>query len=167
MITNNQTITREELQKLFQQTDVWIGLDTEILEKVINDDFKQEHNLDKKSKRQFRKWLKKKRKTYQKYFKKEWGPWDGCHLLKPIQMIIADMFEYYCRGNNVVGTPVQINENGDLVENDTRIRTLACALGKLNFYGHCVEENDDYELEQKALIDAFRYIAQHINEWWD
>ena len=77
--------------------------------------------------KRWRKWIKAKRKKYVKYFK-EWCPFDSSYLYNPIKMILEDMFEYYKRGDNVWGIPVITNEDGEIIQSDTRKQTLATAL---------------------------------------
>lgn len=128
-------------------------------------DEEQEYNTDKKAKKRCRKWLKRKRNEYKKFFD-EWTPWNCYPLIKIMKKMILDMLEYYARGDNVVGVPTTIDENGSMVECDTRKKTLAIAADKLCVCDNC-DDSVDYETEQKMLIDAFTYIAEHMDEWWD
>lgn len=114
--------------------------------------------------KRWRKWIKAKRKKYVKYFK-EWCPFDSSYLYNPIKMILEDMFEYYKRGDNVWGTPVVTNEDGEIIEQDTRKQTLATALMMLE-EAELAEDKYSLEAEDK-FKEAFAYIAEHINGWWD
>lgn len=125
----------------------------------------QIHNLDKKSLKRYKKWIKAKRKKYVKYFKK-WCPFDGSYLYNPIKMILKDMAEYYKNGDNVWGTPMRADENGNLIEKDDRYGTLTEALGLLEI-AELDEEFGEYELSQQQFKKAFAYIAEHMNGWWD
>lgn len=125
----------------------------------------QIHNLDKKSLKRYKKWIKAKRKKYVKYSKK-WCPFDGSYLYNTIKMILRDMAEYYKNGDNVWGTPMRADENGNLIEKDDRYGTLTEALGLLEI-AELDEEFGEYELSQQQFRIAFSYIAEHMNEWWD
>jgi hypothetical protein len=125
----------------------------------------QIHNLDKKSLKRYKKWIKAKRKKYVKYFK-EWCPFGGDYLYNPIKMIIKDMAEYYKNGDNVWTTPMRIDENGNLVEKDDRYDTLTEALMLLDL-AELDEEFGEYESSQQQFKKAFGYIAEHIKEWLD
>lgn len=115
--------------------------------------------------KRWRKWIKAKRKKYVKYFK-EWYPFDGAYLYNPIKMILEDMFEYYKLGDNVWGIPVITNDDGEIIQQDTRKQTLAQALALLET-AECEEDFGDYELSQAQFRIAFGYIAEHMKEWWD
>lgn len=114
--------------------------------------------------RRWRKWIKAKRKKYVKYFK-EWCPFDSSYLYGPIKMILEDMFEYYKRGDNVWGIPVITNDGGEIVQQDTRKETLATALMMLE-EAELAEDKYLPEAEEK-FKEAFSYIAEHMNGWWD
>ena len=123
----------------------------------------------KKGKKRFFKWLKKKRKAYLKFFK-SWAPWDTFYLYSPIKMILQDMYEYYKKGDNVVGIPVVTDENGAIIEKDDRATTLFTALELIRKY----EEMDDsvttmdaWKEAHKVLIEAYAYIADNMDSWWD
>lgn len=118
-----------------------------------------------KEKRQFRKWLKQKRKEYKKYFK-NWSPWDLCYLYAPMKMILKDMFEYYQNRINVWSCPITIDNEGNIIQNDDRRQTLAQALALLEM-AEFEEDHGDYELSQQQFRIAFNYIAEHMNKWWD
>lgn len=115
--------------------------------------------------KRWRKWIKAKRKKYVKYFK-EWCPFDSCYLYNPIKMILEDMFEYYKRGDNVWGIPLITEDDGKIIQQDTRKETLAQALALLATAEY-EEEFGDYELSQQQFRIAFGYIAEHMKEWWD
>lgn len=115
--------------------------------------------------KRWRKWIKAKRKKYVKYFK-EWCPFDSSYLYNPIKMILEDMFEYYKNGDNVWGIPVITNDDGEIVQQDTRKQTLATALMMLEE----AELAEDYEYileSENKFKEAFAYIAEHMNGWWD
>ena len=120
---------------------------------------------NRKMMKRWRKWIKAKRKKYVKCFK-EWGPYSTCFLYMPIKMILEDMLEYYKRGDNVWSTPVTINEDGEIIQQDNRRQTLAQALALLETAEY-EEDYGDYELSQQQFRIAFGYIAEHMNEWWD
>jgi hypothetical protein len=117
-----------------------------------------------KMRKRWRKWIKAKRKKYVKYFK-EWCPFDGSYLYNPIKMILEDMFEYYKRGDNVWGIPVITGDDGEIIQKDTRKQTLATALMMLE-EAELTEDNYLPEATEK-FKEAFAYIAEHINGWWD
>lgn len=125
----------------------------------------QIHNLDKKSLKRYKKWIKAKRKKYVKYFKK-WCPFDGGYLYNPIKMILQDMAAYYKNGDNVWGTPMHVDENGNLIEKDDRYDTLTEALWLLDL-AELDEAFGEYESSQQQFKKAFVYIAEHMNGWWD
>lgn len=114
--------------------------------------------------RRWRKWIKAKRRKYVEYFKK-WCPFDSSYLYNPIKMILEDMFEYYKNGDNVWGIPVITNDEGEIIQQDTRKETLATALMMLE---QAEFDEDRYlpEAEEK-FKEAFAYIAEHMNGWWD
>lgn len=114
--------------------------------------------------KRWRKWIKAKRKKYVKYFK-EWCPFDSSYLYNPIKMILEDMFEYYKRGDNVWGIPVVTNEDGEIIQADTRKQTLATALMMLE-EAELAEDKYLPEATEK-FKEAFAYIAEHMNGWWD
>ena len=114
--------------------------------------------------RRWRKWIKAKRKKYVKYFK-EWCPFDSSYLYYPIKMILEDMFEYYKNGDNVWGIPVIMNDDGEVIQQDTRKETLATALMMLE-EAELAEDKYLPEAEEK-FKEAFAYIAEHMNGWWD
>lgn len=114
--------------------------------------------------KRWRKWIKAKRKKYVEYFK-EWCPFDGSYLYSPIKMILEDMFQYYKRGDNVWGIPVITNENGEIIQQDTRKQTLATALMMLE-EAELAEDKYLPEATEK-FKEAFAYIAEHMNGWWD
>lgn len=114
--------------------------------------------------KRWRKWIKVKRKKYVEYFKK-WCPFDGSYLYNPIKMILEDMFQYYKRGDNVWGTPVITDENGKIIQQDTRKQTLATALMMLE-EAELAEDKYLPEATEK-FKEAFAYIAEHMNGWWD
>lgn len=114
--------------------------------------------------KRWRKWIKAKRKKYVKYFK-EWCPFDSSYLYSPIKMILEDMFEYYKRGDNVWGIPVVTDEDGKIIEQDTRKETLATALMMLE-EAELAEDKYLPEAEEK-FKEAFAYIAEHMGSWWD
>lgn len=118
-----------------------------------------------KEKRQFRKWLKQKRKEYKKYFK-NWAPWDYCYLYVPIKMILKDMFEYYKNRINVWSYSTITDDEGNVNQKDDRRQTLAKALALLEM-AEFGEDYLDHELSQQEFIAAFAYIAEHMKEWWD
>ena len=118
-----------------------------------------------KEKRQFNKWLKQKRKE-RIAAAKDWGPWDACYLYLPLKQTLIDMFEYYKNCVNVFGVPLITNEDGNIVQQDTRKQTLAQALALLET-AECEEDFGDYELSQAQFRIAFGYIAEHMKEWWD
>lgn len=118
-----------------------------------------------KEKRQFNKWLKQKRKE-RIAAAKEWSPWDTCYLYWPLKQTLIDMFEYYKNGVNVCGIPLITNEDGNVVQQDTRKQTLAQALALLETAEY-EEDFGDYELSQAQFRIAFGYIAEHMKEWWD
>ena len=124
----------------------------------------ENRTFSKKEKRQFRKWLKQRRKAYTKYFK-EWAPYDTCFLYVPLKMILQDMFEYYKNGINVYGCPV-VEENGESVLCDTRRQTLAKALCMMEIAEY-TEDYGNYKESQELYVKAFGYIAEHMREWWD
>ena len=118
-----------------------------------------------KMRKRWRKWIKAKRKKYVKYFK-EWCPFDSSYLYNPIKMILEDMFEYYKLGDNVWGIPVTTDDNGEIIQKDTRKQTLATALMMLEE----AELAEDYEYileSEKKFKEAFAYIAEYMGSWWD
>lgn len=115
-------------------------------------------------KKRWRKWIKAKRKKYVKYFK-EWCPSDSSYLYNPIKMILEDMFEFYKRGDNVWGIPVIADDEGHLIEQDTRKQTLATALMMLE-EAELAEDKYLPEATDK-FKEAFAYIAEHMGSWWD
>lgn len=117
-----------------------------------------------KEKRQFHKWLKQKRKE-RIAAAKEWGPWDTCYLYLPLKQTLIDMFEYYKNGVNVCGIPIIIDEDGNIVQQDTRKQTLATALMMLE-EAELAEDKYLPEATEK-FKEAFAYIAEHMNGWWD
>ena len=123
----------------------------------------------KKEKKRFHKWLKKKRKAYVKFFK-EWGPWDVFYLYKPIKNILQDMYEFYKNGDCIVGVPVITDENGEIIEKDDRAETLKTALDLIQKHedlDDAVDTIEDWEKAHKVLIEAFAYIADNMEKWWD
>lgn len=114
--------------------------------------------------KRWRKWIKGKRKKYVEYFEK-WCPFDGSYLYNPIKMILEDMFQYYKRGDNVWGIPVITNEDGEIIQQDTRKQTLATALMMLE-EAELAEDKYLPEATDK-FKEAFSYIAEHMNGWWD
>ena len=64
------------------------------------------------------------------------------------------------------GIPVITDENGNIVQQDTRKQTLAQALALLETAEY-EEDFGDYELSQQQFRIAFGYIAEHMKEWWD
>lgn len=123
----------------------------------------------KKEKKRFHKWLKKKRKAYVKFFK-EWAPWDAFYLYKPIKTILQDMYEFYKNGDCVMGVPVITDENGEIVQKDDRAETLKTALDLIQKHedlDDAVDTIEDWEKAHKVLIEAFAYIADNMEKWWD
>ena len=114
--------------------------------------------------RRWRKWIKTKRRKYVEYFKK-WCPFDGSYLYNPIKMILEDMFQYYKRGDNVWGIPVIADDEGHIIEQDTRKETLATALMMLE-EAELAEDKYLPEATDK-FKEAFAYIAEHMGSWWD
>lgn len=171
----------EELRELMLATATWI-MDDEEEKKASIERYRQEsiqHTCyveddpkyfkgtkeNRKMMKRWRKWIKTKRKKYVKYFK-EWSPYSTCFLYMPVKMILEDMFEYYKRGDNVWGIPVIMkNDDGEIIKEDTRKQTLATALMMLE---EAEFEEDKYLPEAKEKFkQAFSYIAEHMNEWWD
>ena len=114
--------------------------------------------------KRWRKWIKATRKKYVKYFK-EWCPFDSAYLYNPIKMILEDMFEYYKRGDNVCGIPVIMNDDGKIVQQDNRKQTLATALMMLE---EAELAEDQYLPEaNNKFKEAFAYIAEYMESWWD
>ena len=113
-------------------------------------------NYTRKDKRNYKKWLKQKRKERIKAAK-EWTPWDACHIYRPLKQTLLDMFEFYKNNIWVLSSPL-----GE----DTRKQTLAQALEMLEVAEY-EEEFGDYELSQQEFRIAFGYIAEHMKEWWD
>lgn len=128
---------------------------------VIEDD----KEYTRKEKRQFRKWLKQKRKEYKKYFK-NWAPWDLCYLYVPIKMVLKDMFEYYKNRINVWSYPIVTDDEGNVIQKDDRRQTLAQALALLEM-AEFEEDYGNYEDAEMQFVTAFSYIAMHMKEWWD
>ncbi len=114
--------------------------------------------------KRWRKWIKTKRKKYVKYFKK-WCPFDSAYLYNPIKMILEDMFEYYKRGDNVCGIPVIMNDDGKIIQQDNRKQTLATALMMLE-EAELAEDRYSSEATEK-FKEAFSYIAEYMESWWD
>lgn len=140
----------------------------------------KEERLDlknlKKERKRFFKWLNQKRKNYLKFFK-TWAPWDQFYIYEPIKMILHDMYEYYNKGDWVAGIPVITDENGEIIQKDTRAETLKTAIDLIQKYEALDEKADTMldinkynlirEESHKTLIEAFAYIADHMESWWD
>ena len=136
-----------------------------IRESIIPTITDENKTYTRKEKRQFNKWLKQKRKE-RIAAAKEWGPWDTCYVYWPLKQTLIDMFEYYKNGVNVCGIPLITNEDGNVVQQDTRKQTLAQSLALLETAEY-EEDFGDYELSQQQFRIAFGYIAEHMKEWWD
>lgn len=170
----------EELRELMLSTATWI-MDDEEEKKALIERYRQESiqctcyveddpkyfkgtKENRKMMKRWRKWIKAKRKKYVKYFK-EWCPFDSSYLYNPIKMILEDMFEYYKRGDNVWGIPVTTGDDGEIIQQDTRKQTLATALMMLE-EAELAEDKYLPEATEK-FKEAFAYIAEHMNGWWD
>ena len=135
---------------------------------------KLELKARKQEKKRFFKWLKKKRKTYLKFFK-SWAPWDMFYFYIPIKMILQDFYEYYEKGDWVAGVPVITDEAGNIIEKDDRAKTIKTTLDLLQkaedledtLCDSLEESNTLYEEACKTYIEAFSYMAKYMNSWWD
>lgn len=176
--------TKEEIKEMLKNTETYTfnSADFEEYEQQVKAEYQERityyikesitptiidenKTYTRKEKRQFNKWLKQKRKE-RIAAAKEWGPWDTCYLYWPLKQTLIDMFEYYKNGVNVCGVPVITDEDGNVVQQDTRKQTLAQALALLETAEY-EEDFGDYELSQAQFRIAFGYIAQHMKEWWD
>ena len=139
--------------------------------------------LDRKEKRAYRKMQKKHTKALIKLAKKD-RDWDWCYLHELVITKIKHMYEYYHEGNNVWQTdetrvpiciqlnhilqlqdeidhlpeemePVLIKENEDGSYTVTRTKESANKIQAL------------WEKELEFYKSIYKFIGEHIQEWWD
>ena len=80
------------------------------------------------------------------------------------------MYEFYKNGDCVMGIPIITDENGNIVQKDDRAETLKTALDLIQKHedlDDAVSTTDDWEEAHKVLIEAFSYIADNMEKWWD
>ena len=125
-------------------------------------------NIDRKEKRAYRKMYKKHRKEMIKLAKED-RDFDWSYLHELVITKIKHMYEYYDKGNNVMQTdetriPICVSLNHILQLQDE----IDHLYDDENYINYTVEEAVSlYEKESELYKSIYKFIGEHIEEWWD
>ena len=124
--------------------------------------------IDRKEKRAYRKMYKKHRKEMIKLAKED-RDFDWSYLHELVIAKIKHMYEYYSTGNNVMQTdetriPICVSLN-HILQLQNEIDHL---YDDENYINYTVEEAVSlYEKESELYKSIYKFIGEHIEEWWD
>ena len=125
-------------------------------------------NIDRKEKCAYRKMRRRHKKELIKLVKAD-RPWDHCYLHDLVITKIKHMYEYYSSGNNVWQTdetrvPICVGLN--------HVLQLQNELDNLysDWYDskYSVDEiTQIWEKESELYKSIYKFIGEHMEEWWD
>ena len=126
-------------------------------------------NIDEKEKRAYRKMYRKHRKEMIRLAKED-RDFDWSYLHDLVITKIKHMYEYYSAGNNVWQTDetripicVQLNHILQLQDEIDHLYD-----DDENYINYTVEEAVSlYEKESELYKSIYKFIGEHIEEWWD
>ena len=125
-------------------------------------------NIDRKEKRAYRKMYKRHRKEMINLAKED-RDFDWSYLHELVITKIKHMYEYYSTGNNVMQTdetriPICVSLN-HILQLQNEIDHL---YDDENYINYTVEEAVSlYEKESELYKSIYKFIGEHIEEWWD
>ena len=123
--------------------------------------------IDRKEKRAYRKMYRKHRKEMIKLAKED-RDFDWGYLHELVITKIKHMYEYFSNGNNVMQTdetrvPICVGLN-HILQLQNEIDHL---YDDENYINYIEEAVSLYEKESELYKSIYKFIGEHIEEWWD